>query len=173
MYTPNTLIYYHSFSWLGTGTSIKSNWVKIVLWAQTTPLNETRQSYKCFLQARKMPTLAYSKATSVIIKNAIILNSMQNIFNLRDTEVVICIILVLFKESCRGRHHMVVGFITICAINVYHHCCEFEIPLIPINIMWWKLVIDLRQTDQWFSPGTLVSSTNKTDSHLKFCWKWH
>ena len=31
-------------------------------------------------------------------------------------------------------------------------------------------------TDQWFSPGPPVSSTNKTDRHdiwLKYCWKWH
>jgi len=46
-----------------------------------------------------MTTLAYSKATGVIIKNAIILNIMQNIFNLRDTEVVTCIILVLLKRG--------------------------------------------------------------------------
>jgi hypothetical protein len=29
---------------------------------------------------------------------------------------------------------------------------------------------------QWFSPGTMVSSTNKTDHHmifLKYFWKWH
>ena len=33
-------------------------------------------------------------------------------------------------------------------------------------------------TGQWFSPGTPVSSTNKTDAHdiaeeVKYCWKWH
>ena len=42
-----------------------------------------------------MPNFAYNRANSVIIKNAIILYIIHNIFNVRDTEVVICIILVL------------------------------------------------------------------------------
>jgi hypothetical protein len=30
-------------------------------------------------------------------------------------------------RACRGRDHMVVGFITTYAISAYHHwCCEFE-----------------------------------------------
>ena len=37
-------------------------------------------------------TLTYNRTNSVIIKNAIILNIMHNIFNLLDREVVICII---------------------------------------------------------------------------------
>ena len=36
---------------------------------------------------------------SVIIKNAIILNIIHNIFIIRDTEVDICIILVLLKKG--------------------------------------------------------------------------
>jgi len=43
---------------------------------------------------RKMATLTYN----VIIKNAMILNIIYNIFNLRYTEVVICIILVILKR---------------------------------------------------------------------------
>ena len=36
-----------------------------------------------------------------------------------------------------------------------------------------KLVSDLWQVDAWFSQGTLVSFTNKSDAtiKLKFCWK--
>jgi hypothetical protein len=54
-------------------------------------------------QARKVdghvyPTLAYNLANSVIIKNAIILNIIQNIFNLGDTEVVMSIILDLLNK---------------------------------------------------------------------------
>ena len=36
----------------------------------------------------KMPTLTYNRANYVIIKNSITLNIIHNIFNLRDTEVV-------------------------------------------------------------------------------------
>ena len=63
---------------------------------------------------------------------------------------------------------MVVGFTTICAISAYHHwSCEFE----P---HWWRGVHNTTLCDkvcqwpatcQWFSPGTPVSSTNKTDHH--------
>jgi len=37
--TPNTKIHDRSLSWLGTGTSIKSGGVKLVLWTQTSPLS--------------------------------------------------------------------------------------------------------------------------------------
>ena len=40
LYTPNTQIHDHSRPWLGKGTSIKSGWVKLVLWPQTSPLGE-------------------------------------------------------------------------------------------------------------------------------------
>ena len=61
---------------------------------------------------------------------------------------------------------MVVGFTITCAISAYHHYhCEFE----PRS---WQGVLDTTLCDQvcqwlvkgqWFSPGTPVSSTNKTD----------
>ncbi len=35
MFTPNTRIQDNSLSWLGTGTSIKSGGVKLVLWDHT------------------------------------------------------------------------------------------------------------------------------------------
>ena len=62
---------------------------------------------------------------------------------------------------------MIVGFTTASAISAYHHLsCEFE----PCS--WWGVpdttlcdkVCKWLATGQWFSPGTLVSSTNKTDS---------
>ena len=65
---------------------------------------------------------------------------------------------------------MVGGFITTCtyAIGAYHHyCCEFE-------SCSWRGVLDSTLCDKicqwlatglWFSLGTPVSSTNKTDRH--------
>jgi hypothetical protein len=59
-------------------------------------------------------------------------------------------------------------FTTTCAISAYHHeSCEFE----PRS---WEGVFDTTLCDKvyqwlatgrWFSPGTPVSSTNKTDHH--------
>ena len=95
----NTQIHDGSCSWLGTGTSIKSGWIKLVVCAQTPPLSEMMPSCTCFPHVSKMSTLTYNRANSVIIKNAIILNIIQNIFKLRDTEFVICIILVLKRAD--------------------------------------------------------------------------
>jgi len=71
-------------------------------------------------------------------------------------------------EGRPGHHHMVVGFTTTYAISAYYHCsCEFE-------SRSWRGVLDTTLSDkvcqwlatgQWFSMGTSVSSTNKTDSH--------
>ena len=79
----------------GTDTSIKSGRVKIVLWAQTFPVSEMIRSCTCFPRVSKMSTLRYNWANSVIVKNAMTMSIIHNIFNFRDTEVVICIILVL------------------------------------------------------------------------------
>ena len=67
----------------------------------------------------------------------------------------------------KSRHgHMVTGYTTTCAINAYHSC-EFE----PQP---WRGVLDTILCDKacqwlaagrWFSPGTPVSSTNKSDQH--------
>ena len=54
-----------------------------------TPLSEMMGSRKCFLHVSKTPTLTHNRANIVIIKNTIILNIIYNVFNLRDTEVVI------------------------------------------------------------------------------------
>ena len=61
-------------------------------------LIEMMWSFKYFVYVSKMPSLTYNRANSVIIKNVIMLNIIHNIFNLLDTEVVICIILVLLKR---------------------------------------------------------------------------
>jgi len=80
-----------------------------------------------------MPTPGYNRAKSVIIKNAIILNIMHDIFNNRETEVVKCKILVDINILClihdnqykiegrRGRDCMVVGFTTTFTISTDHH----------------------------------------------------
>ena len=63
---------------------------------------------------------------------------------------------------------MVVLFTTTYAISTYHHQrCEFE----PRS--WWGVlyatlcdkVCQWLTAGWWFSPGTPVSSTNKTDRH--------
>jgi hypothetical protein len=69
----------------------------------------------------------------------------------------------------RGRARMVVCFITTYAISAYHHfqSCELESHS-------WRGVLDTTLCDKvcqvtcdrtWFSQGTPVSSTNKTDRH--------
>ena len=86
------------FSWFGTVISIKSGGVKLSSLAQASPLNEMMWSCKSFPHVSKVSALTYNRGNSVVIENSIILNIIQNtlfVFNLRDTEVVICIILVL------------------------------------------------------------------------------
>ena len=63
---------------------------------------------------------------------------------------------------------MVVGFTTTSAISAFHHLsCEFE----PhsrrgvLNTTLCDKVCQWLATGQWFFPGTLISSTNKTDRH--------
>jgi hypothetical protein len=63
---------------------------------------------------------------------------------------------------------MVVGITTTCAISTdYYQCCELE-PSSWRGVLDEKLydkVCQLLATGWWFSLGTLVSSTNKTDCH--------
>ena len=71
-------------------------------------------------------------------------------------------------RGCHGRDHMIVGFKTTCEISVIHHSsCEFE-PRSLRDILYSTLCDKVRQliaTRRWFSPGTPISSTNKTDRH--------
>jgi hypothetical protein len=93
--------------------------------------------------------------------------------------------LTMTMRDCRGRDRMVyvVVFITTYAMSAYHHYSgEFE----PRS---WRGVLDTTlcdkvclwlATSRWFSRGTPVSSTNKSDRHniteilLKVALrKWH
>ena len=78
-------------------------------------------------------------------------------------------IFYLLNVLKRGhRDRMVVGFTTTCAISAYHHKrCEFK-------SQSWQGVHDTTLCDKvcqwlaggrWFSVGTLVFSTKKTDHH--------
>ena len=52
----------------------------------------------CFPHVSKMLTINYNWENNFIIKNAIILNIIH-VFNLRDTEVVVCMILVNLRDT--------------------------------------------------------------------------
>jgi hypothetical protein len=57
-------------------------------------------------------------------------------------------------------HCMVVGFTTTYAISAYHHS-QLRIPL-RRGVLNTTLC---NKVCQWFSPGTPISSTYKTDHH--------
>ena len=57
-----------------------------------------------------------------------------------------------------GHDRMVVGFSTTCAISAYYHQSSN-----PVHSMQHYVIIIA--TGWWFSPGTPVSSINKTDRH--------
>ena len=97
--THNILIHDRSLSWLITVPSIKIGGLKLVLLAQISSLREMMRPCKFSPNVIKMPALTYNQANSTITKNAIILNIIHNIFNLRDTEVVVCILLILLKQA--------------------------------------------------------------------------
>ena len=66
------------------------------------------------------------------------------------------------------RDHMVVGFTTTYEISTYHHySCEFESSswgcLLATTL--YDKVCRWHAADLWFSLGTPVSFTNKTDCH--------
>ena len=64
--------------------------VKLVSWTQTSPLSEIMRSCKCISRMSNIPTLTYNRADNVILKSM-----MHEIFNLRGTAIVICIISVI------------------------------------------------------------------------------
>ena len=55
--TPITQMHYRSLSWLGTGTSVTSGGVNLVLCTQASPISEMMRSCKCFPHVSNMPTL--------------------------------------------------------------------------------------------------------------------
>jgi len=70
--------------------------------------------------------------------------------------------LTLASRDSLGRDRMEVGFTTTCTITAYHH----------LESHTWRGVLDTTlcvkfcqwlATGWWFSPGPLVSSTDKTD----------
>ena len=61
--TPNTQIHDNSLSCLGTGTSIKSGGVKLILLAQTFPFSEMMWSCKCFPCVSKMQMQHYNNTS--------------------------------------------------------------------------------------------------------------
>jgi hypothetical protein len=61
---------------------------------------------------------------------------------------------------------MVFGFTTACAISAYHHrSCEFESHSGVLYATLCDNVCQWLAAGCWFSPGTPVSFTNKTDRH--------
>ena len=84
---PLTHIHNSSLSWFSTGSSVKSGGVRVVVWIPTYPLGDMMRLCKCFLYVSEMPTLKHNRAITAIIKNALILNIIHNIFNIRDTEM--------------------------------------------------------------------------------------
>ena len=66
----------------------------------------------------------------------------------------------LFRGRC-GHDHMVVGFATTYASSEF----ESRTWLGILDITFCDKVYQLHAAGLWFSPGTLVSFTIKTDSH--------
>jgi hypothetical protein len=95
--------------------------------------------------------------------------SCQSMVKLIISEILIsCRPMVKLTRGRRGPDHMVVGFTATCEISAHHQWSwEFE----PC---WWRGLLDTTLCDKlcqwlatglWFSEGTPVSSTNKTDCH--------
>jgi hypothetical protein len=95
-------------------------------------------------------------------------NGFHNLFSLNYYVVVSLIIRQsMITSNCCGHDHMVVGFTTTCTISAYNESSwEFEHDS-------WRGVIDTicdhvcqwLAAGRWFSLGTPVSSTNKTNHH--------
>ena len=71
----------------------------------------------------------------------------------------------IYKGCSRGRNHMTIGFTTTYAISVYHHwsgkfkSCSSRAVL---DTTLCDKVYQCITAGRWFSPGTPVSSNNKT-----------
>ena len=63
--------------------------------------------------------------------------------------------------------HMIVGFTTTYVISAYHHwSCEFDSCSGDVNSIQHDVIVcQWLATGQWFSMGTPVCPTNKTDRH--------
>ena len=70
-----------------------------------------------------------------------------------------------FNRGRHGHDRIVVGFITTYAISAYHHLSSNPGHGEPLDTSLCDKICQWLATDQWFSPGPPVSSTNKTDHH--------
>ena len=73
----------------------------------------------------------------------------------------------LLLRGHRGRDRLVVRFNTTYASSAYQHLCyQFESRSREVSsIQHYVIVCRWPSTDRWFTPGTAVISTNKTDRH--------
>jgi hypothetical protein len=92
------LLHDRSLSCLGIGTSIKSDGVKLVLWPQTLLLLKWCGRATVFHMWVKRQ-LSHITEWTELQCNTLILNTIQNIFNLHETEFVIYITSVLLKRA--------------------------------------------------------------------------
>ena len=67
--------------------------------------------------------------------------------------------------GCRGRDRMVVGFTTAYAIGAYHHWVWIPLKARCMTLHVCDKVCQRDAAGRWFSPGTPVTFTNKTDHH--------
>ena len=65
----NIQIHDCSLSWFGTGTSIKSSVIKLILWTKTSPLSEMTWTCKCFSPLNNRSTPICNRPISVIAKS--------------------------------------------------------------------------------------------------------
>ena len=71
----------------------------------------------------------------------------------------------LYSRDIVARDHMVVGFTTTYAISAYcNWCCGFD-SRSGQGVQHCDQVCQWFAAGRWFSPGILVSSTNKTYCH--------
>ena len=106
-----------------------------------------------------------------------------DLFVIVAQSLVFCVVTLYYFSSCviwplyfcltfilrrgrRDRDRMIVGFTTTYAISAYYHwCCEFESRSGRCEQHYVIKVCQWLATGRWFSLGTPVSSTNKTDRH--------
>ena len=69
MDTSNTQIHDRSLSVFGPGTSMKSGWVKIVVWVQVSPVSEMIRLCRCIPHVSKILVLTYNWGNTAIIES--------------------------------------------------------------------------------------------------------
>jgi hypothetical protein len=105
------------FSWLGTGTSIKSGGVKLVLMTQASPLSEMMWSYECFLHvsiyANPHNIISISKliwfelspksvvqiSFSIHLRNTIFISSLKTTMQIILSNVKVVLVLRLLNSN--------------------------------------------------------------------------